>query len=72
MVDNYERGFVLEALDNMVRDFVQDEETFMVWLEQGVPDGMNAADITDLLNGCPDGTYEEIVDLAARLLKEGV
>lgn len=45
------RANILLAIDDYIRTHFSDEEIFMVWLEQGVPDGTE--------------TYEELEDTSA-------
>lgn len=61
------RAEILLNLDRCLRDHINDEEIFMIWLEEGVPDG--TADAAELL----DIEVEEFVEmwqLAERLLNE--
>lgn len=61
------RAEILLNLDRCLRDHISDEEIFMTWLEEGVPDGTtNAAELLDI-------EVEEFVEmwqLAERLLNE--
>jgi hypothetical protein len=61
------RAEILLNLDRCLRDHINDEEIFMTWLEEGVPDG--TVDTAELL----DIEVEEFVEmwqLAERLLNE--
>ena len=61
------RAEILLNLDRFLREAITDEEIFMTWLEEGVPDGTK--DASELL----DIEAEEFVEmwqLAERLLNE--
>lgn len=61
------RAEILLGLDRFLRETINDEEIFMTWLEEGVPDGTESA--AELL----DVEAEEFVEmwqLAERLLNE--
>ena len=45
------RANILMAIDDYIRTYFNDEEIFMAWLEEGVPDGTE--------------TYEELEDISA-------
>lgn len=45
------RANILMAIDDYIRTYFNDEEIFMEWLEEGVPDGTK--------------TYEELEDTSA-------
>lgn len=43
------RADILMTLDQYLRETVVDEEIFMIWLEEGVPDGTkNASELLDI------------------------
>lgn len=69
LVNEEIRADMLIRLDNKLRREIQDEEIFMTWLEEGLPDGLhNAAEVLAL-----DISPEEFADmwnLAEWLLNE--
>lgn len=65
------RADILIRLDNELRRTIQDEEIFMTWLEEGLPDGLhNAAEVLDLDISPED--FAKMWNLAERLLYEDV
>ena len=61
------RAEILLSLDRFLRQTINDEEIFMTWLEEGVPDG--TTETSELL----DVEAEEFIEmwqLAERLLNE--
>ncbi len=68
-IDRKHRAEILLQLDNKLRREIQDEELFMVWLEEGLPDGIhNAREIEELDISAIE--FAEMWDLAERLLNE--
>lgn len=60
------RAEILFHLDRCLRQNINDEEIFMVWLEQGVPDGTEAAsELTDISLE----SFVEMWNLARKLLE---
>ena len=61
------RAEILLSLDRFLRETINDEEIFMTWLEEGVPDGTtDAAELLDI--GVEE--FVEMWQLAERLLNE--
>lgn len=60
------RAEILFNLDRCLRDNINDEEIFMTWLEEGVPDGTEAA---SELNDVSLESFVEMWNLARRLLE---
>lgn len=56
-----ERKEVVELMDEFLREYIDDEEVFMIWLTYGVPDGADESDYDFFAND--DDEYEELVDL---------
>ena len=68
-VDRKHRAEILLQLDNKLRREIQDEELFMVWLEEGLPDGIhNAREIEELDISAIE--FAEMWNLAERLLNQ--
>lgn len=68
-IDRKHRAEILLQLDNKLRREIQDEELFMVWLEEGLPDGIhNAEEIEEL--GITAIEFAEMWNLAERLLNQ--
>lgn len=68
-IDRKHRAEILLQLDNKLRREIQDEELFMVWLEEGLPDGIhNAREIEELDISAIE--FAEMWNLAERLLNE--
>ena len=68
-IDRTHRAEILLQLDNKLRQEIQDEELFMVWLEEGIPDGIhNAREIEEL--GISAIEFAEMWNLAERLLNQ--
>lgn len=60
------RAEILFHLDRCLRQNINDEEIFMVWLEQGVPDGTeDASELTDI----DLESFVEMWNLARKLLE---
>jgi hypothetical protein len=60
------RAEILFHLDRCLRQNINDEEIFMVWLEQGVPDGTeDASELTDVSLE----SFLEMWNLAHKLLE---
>ena len=69
LVNEEIRADMLIRLDNKLRREIQDEEIFMTWLEEGLPDGLhNAAEVLEL-DISPE-EFAEMWNLAERLLNE--
>ena len=68
-VDRKHRAEILLQLDNKLRQEIQDEELFMIWLEEGLPDGIhNVKEIEEL--GISAIEFAEMWNLAERLLNQ--
>lgn len=68
-IDRKHRAEILLQLDNKLRREIQDEELFMIWLEEGLPDGIhNAREIEEL--GISAIEFAEMWNLAERLLNQ--
>lgn len=68
-IDRKHRAEILLQLDNKLRREIQDEELFMVWLEEGLPDGIhNAREIEELDISAIE--FAEMWNLAERLLNQ--
>lgn len=61
---------ILYGIDLYLREVIDDEEIFVIWLEEGCPDDChNADDVASCLD--PEGeTFCEWIELANRLLEE--
>lgn len=69
LVNKEIRADMLIRLDNKLRREIQDEEIFMTWLEEGLPDGLhNVAEVL-ALDISPE-EFAEMWNLAERLLNE--
>ena len=61
------RAEILLTLDRFLRQTINDEEIFMTWLEEGVPDGtVEASELLDV----KAEEFVEMWQLAERLLNE--
>ena len=69
-VDRKHRAEILLQLDNKLRQEIQDEELFMVWLEEGIPDGVHSVEEIEEL-GISAIEFAEMWNLAERLLNQG-
>lgn len=68
-IDRKRRAEILLQLDNKLRREIEDEELFMVWLEEGLPDGIhNAREIEELDISAIE--FAEMWNLAERLLNQ--
>lgn len=61
------RAEILMSLDQFLRQTINDEEIFMTWLEEGVPDG--TSDASELL-GVEAEEFVEMWNLASQLVNE--
>ena len=61
------RAEILLNLDRFLRDNIDNEEVFSIWLEEGVPDGTKAAE--ELLD-ISAGEFAEMWNLAENLLNK--
>ena len=68
-IDSKHRAEILLKLDNKLRQEIQDEELFMVWLEEGIPDGIHSVEEIEGL-GISAIEFAEMWNLAERLLNE--
>lgn len=69
LVNEEIRADMLIRLDNKLRREIQDEEIFMTWLEEGLPDGLhNAAEVLEL-DISPE-EFAEMWNLAEQLLNK--
>lgn len=68
-VDRKHRAEILLQLDNKLRQEIQDEELFMVWLEEGLPDGIHSVEEIEEL-GISAIEFAEMWNLAERLLNQ--
>ena len=68
-VDRKHRAEILLQLDNKLRHEIQDEELFMVWLEEGLPDGIHSVEEIEGLD-ISAIEFAEMWNLAERLLNE--
>ena len=68
-VDRKHRAEILLQLDNKLRQEIQDEELFMIWLEEGLPDGVHSVEEIEEL-GISAIEFAEMWNLAERLLNE--
>lgn len=60
------RARMLMRIDGYLREYVYDEELFMVWLEEGVPDGTESPEeLTDV----PVEDFVEMCNLAKRIIR---
>ena len=66
MIPAEARAEILLSLDRFLRQTINDEEIFMTWLEEGVPDGTEAA---SELNDVSLESFVEMWNLARRLLE---
>lgn len=49
LIPAYNRAQMLLTLDNQIREIVQDEDLFELWLEEGVPDGtMSTSELVNI------------------------
>lgn len=69
-VDRKHRAEILLQLDNKLRQEIQDEELFMVWLEEGLPDGVHSVEEIEGLD-ISAIEFAEMWNLAERLLNQG-
>ena len=69
MIPAEARAEILLSLDRFLRQTVNDEEIFMTWLEEGVPDG--TVEPSELLDVKAE-EFVEMWDLASRLVNEEV
>ncbi len=63
------RAQILFNLDRKLRQEIQDEEIFMTWLEEGIPDGTNSEEEVLALDLDPE-EFAEMWNLAEDLLNE--
>lgn len=63
------RADILMALDKYLRQTISDEDIFMAWLEEGVPDG--TTDTSELLD-IEAEEFMEMWNLAKRLTNENI
>ena len=68
-IDRKHRAEILLQLDNKLRRELQDEELFMVWLEEGLPDGIHSVEEIEGLD-ISAIEFAEMWNLAERLLNE--
>ena len=68
-VDRKHRAEILLQLDNKLRQEIQDEELFMVWLEEGIPDGIHSVEEIEEL-GISAIEFAEMWNLAEKLMNE--
>lgn len=67
MIPAEARAEILLSLDRFLRQTINDEEIFMTWLEEGVPDGtVEASELEDV----EAEEFVEMWQLAERLLNE--
>lgn len=60
------RARMLMRIDDYLREYVYDEELFMIWLEEGVPDGTESPEeLTDV----PVEDFVEMCNLAKRIIR---
>ena len=69
-IDRKHRAEILLQLDNKLRQEIQDEELFMVWLEEGLPDGVHSVEEIEGLD-ISAIEFAEMWNLAERLLNQG-
>lgn len=68
-IDSKHRAEILLKLDNKLRREIQDEELFMVWLEEGLPDGVHSVEEIEGLD-ISAIEFAEMWNLAERLLNQ--
>lgn len=68
-IDRKHRAEILLQLDNKLRREIQDEELFMIWLEEGLPDGVHSVEEIEGLD-ISAIEFAEMWNLAERLLNE--
>ena len=68
-IDRKHRAEILLQLDNKLRREIQDEELFMIWLEEGLPDDIHSVEEIEEL-GISTIEFAEMWNLAERLLNE--
>ena len=68
-IDRKHRAEILLQLDNKLRREIQDEELFMIWLEEGLPDDIHSVEEIEEL-GISAIEFAEMWNLAERLLNE--
>ena len=67
VIDEQARAKILFDLDHFLRETIQNEELFQVWLEEGVPDGTeSAAELSDI----KAEDFAEMWNLAEDLLNQ--
>lgn len=67
LIPSEARAQILLTLDNHIREIVQDEDLFEVWLEEGVPDGtMSTSELLDI----EAEDFAEMWNLAEHLLNQ--
>lgn len=67
VIDEQTRAKILFDLDRFLRETIQNEELFQVWLEEGVPDGTeSAAELSDI----EAEDFAEMWNLAEDLLNQ--
>lgn len=67
LIPDFARAQILLALDHHIREIVQDEDLFEVWLEEGVPDGtISASELVDI----EADAFAEMWNLAEHLLNQ--
>ena len=67
MIPAEARAEILLSLDRFLRQTINDEEIFMTWLEEGVPDGTEtAAELLDV----EAEEFAEMWNLAEKLVNE--
>lgn len=60
------RARMLMRIDDYLREYVYDEELFMIWLEEGVPDDTESPEeLTDV----PVEDFVEMYNLAKRIIR---
>jgi len=61
------KAILAHQMDNYIRDNVNDDDIFMFWLAEGVPDGSDVDYLYDLFE-CP-GVWENICECFGKICK---
>lgn len=62
------RAVLLRQMDDFVREYCEDEDLFMYWLMDGVPDGADDEMLLDLAQ--IDSCWLNVVNAFGKMLKE--
>lgn len=60
------RARKLQRMDKFLREFVQDEEIFEIWLESGLPDGSDLDDCMEY--AYDDDCYYDLMSVFAQVV----